>query len=500
MANVVNASTYLKTGEEYKESLRDGRVIWYRGEQIEDVTTHPATAGGINWLAELYDEQHKPESRDLMSYVRSDDARVTRAWQVPRTREDLAIRRQYIEHTSRMTLGMFGRQMDNIAMTAIGMAAYHHWFKASSERYAENIFPYFKYAEENNIMVAGLIADPQGARTKQKWSLGGRVETTLQDVADDVKLPPVLRVVKQDHKGVWISGAKVVGTVLPQAQEMFIITQPFVEPEESIWCALPCNAPGIELVLRQSLTGRTGGVHPITNRGEETDCLVLFDNVFVPHERIFSLGDSTISERYGLVGAGEHWNTVIRMTVKAELFAGLGQLIVDTLGTGKIARVRELVEGLIEYASVMRAFVIASEQLAKETESGVMWPDVNMITAARLYGVQNYSRMLETLRELAGQGPLMLYSNEDFDHPRLGPKISQFLEGFNMNARAKNILMGLVWDIAADGYGMRQELFERLNGYPIFFLKERLYNEYDRTSAMKTILRFLGIDEVEARS
>ena len=487
----VTTGSFLKNGEQFKESLRDGRLVWYRGERVEDVTTHPATAGGIDWLASLYDMQHAPEHRELMTYVREDGQRVTRVWQVPRTRDDLRLRRELVELTSRQTLGFFGRQLDNIALTMIGLAAYEHLFRKDNPELAANITRYIRYAEENNIIIAGLIADPQGARAKEKWSLGGRTE--LERHGEVARLPPLLRIVEERDDGIVIAGAKIVGTILPQAHEMIVITQPFVAPEESFWCALPANAEGLHIVLRQSLVKGPPHEHPLASRGEEQDCLIIFDNVFVPRERIFSIGNPDLSLEYGLMGAGEHWHTLIRMCVKAELLVALAQLIIDALGTIKIAKVRELAADAILFAQAQRAFVLAAEQCAITTESGVVWPEVDFVTAGRVYGIEGYGAILDNVRELAGQGPLMLFGDEDFAHPELGPLLSQVIEGFDMISEEKNLLMGLVWDITSDGYGMRMNYFERLNGYPLFFLKERLFGEYDRIANVEFLADFLGL-------
>jgi 4-hydroxyphenylacetate 3-monooxygenase len=483
---------FVKTGSDYKASLRDGRVVWYSGERIGDVTTHPATAGGVQWLADLHDLQHDAEHRDTATYVRPDGERVSRTWQIPRTPDDLRARRELTELTSRRTLGFFGRQLDNIAFTMIGLAAYEHLFRRSNPELADNILRYIRHAEEKNIVLAGLIADPQGARAKEKWSLGERV--AVDGHGDIERLPPLLRVVERRDDGIVIAGAKIVGTVLPQAQEMIIITQPFVAPEESFWCALPANADGVHIVLRQAVSRpEPTREHPLASRGEEMDCLIIFDNVFVPIERVFSLGDPALPLEYGDIGAGEHWHTLIRMTVKAELLVALTQMIIDALGTTKVAKVRELAADVILYAQGLRAFTTAAENSAIVTESGVAWPGVDFVTAGRVFGIEQYGRIIEAVRELAGQGPLMLFSDADFRQPELGPLLTQVVEGFDMVSEAKNALMGLVWDITSDGYGMRMDYFERLNGYPKFFLKERLFGEYDRVAGVEWLAEFLGL-------
>src|ERR1041384_5452484 len=114
------------------------------------------------------------------------------------------------------------------------------------------------------------------------------------------------------------------------------------------------------------------------------DSLVLFEDVFVPNERICSLGWTGLAGRYGDIAALEHWHTLTRLSVKADLFAGLGQLICDGIGTSHRPGVRQIVAELLEYAHILRGMVLASEEQARHTESGVLWPDATLITAGQI--------------------------------------------------------------------------------------------------------------------
>lgn len=486
----VDTGAVLRTGEQYKKSLQDGRTVWHAGNRVEDVTTHPATAGGVERLAALFDMQHEAEHQDVMTYVREDGQRVTRAWQLPRSKEDLRAKRQMGELSSRHTLGMFGRQFDNIAWTMLGLGAYEHLF--DDPELAGNIGRYIRFAQDNNIMIGGIVADPQGARAKEKWSIGERIP--LKNHGDTDRLPPLLRIVEKRADGIVIAGAKIVGTVIPQADEILILTQPGVSPEESFWCALPANSEGLHIVLRQALAHPPSATeHPLASKGEEQDCLIILDNVFVPIERVFSIGNPALPMEYGDIGAGEHWSTLNRMTVKAELLVALAQMVVDSIGTTRVAKVRELVADLVVYAQVQRSLVQSAQDYAITTASGVTWPQVDFVTAGRVYGVEHYGAMIGKLREIAGQGPLMLFSEKDFAHPELGPLLCQVTEGFDMVSQEKNLLMGLVWDVTSDSFGTRVDYFERLNGYPLFFLKERLFGEYDRVAGVEHLARFLEL-------
>jgi len=84
---------FLRTGAQYIASQRDGRQVYYKGEVIEDVATHPATGGGVQTIARLYDQQHAAPTQDVMTYLRPDGERATVSFMVPRTKEDLRRRR-----------------------------------------------------------------------------------------------------------------------------------------------------------------------------------------------------------------------------------------------------------------------------------------------------------------------------------------------------------------------------------------------------------------------
>jgi 4-hydroxyphenylacetate 3-monooxygenase len=488
---------YLKTGAEFKASLQDDRTVFYKGEKIQDVTTHPATSGGINIHAKLYDDQHKEGSRDKLTYIREDGARVSTAWMIPRTKEQLVQRRESIEYIARETYGIFGRPLDLMPTIAIGMAAYLPTFRSKGSEYAENVLRYINYAQENNIMGPEVLVDPQNDRSKAA-AAGDRLGASVS-TKGGASTPALLRVVKENSEGIFISGAKAVGSISSQGNEMILsnLLRPNLLPEESLWLAVPINTPGLTMVCREMVSKPESSAwdHPIASRGEEMDSFLLFDDVFVPKDRIFNYGVPELNGLYGPVTVGAHWHILSRLCVKAELFSGLAQMIVDALGTGHIAGVRTLVAEVIQYAQVLRAFVLASEEKAQMTEGGVMWPDVNMLTAGRLYGIEHYPKVLHILRELCGQGLVMRLSESDFAHPVIGPRLDWILEGHNISAKDKNLLMNVVWDLTTDSHSGRVGLFENVNALPAPLLKERLYREYDREPFMSFIRKNVGLPE-----
>ncbi|MGE0746213.1 MAG: 4-hydroxyphenylacetate 3-hydroxylase N-terminal domain-containing protein [Rhodospirillales bacterium] len=484
-----NRHKFLMTGEQYLESQRDGRVVYYKGEVIEDVTTHPATGGGIRTIARLYDHQHDPAHQDAMTYLRSDGERASMSFMVPRTKEDLRRRRRAIEHISRETFGFYGRGIDMIAMVHVGMLGVLPTFRKHCPEYAENLVAYRDYAEERNLHLAEIVAEPQGVRGR---TAGTPPDTPLPDRA-------VARIVRESSKGIWISGVKAVATAGAQAHDITIgRVYPTPNLEECFWVAIPANAPGVKQFCRE-LTGNPDSSpdeHPVTAFGEETDGLLAMDEVFVPRERIFAMKSTALHDTnlFNTLARHEHWYTLTRMAVKAEMYAGLGRVLCDTLDLVPVPAVRQRIADLYQVAQILRGMVIASEEMGEMLPGDVFSPNANLVTAARAYALETMPMVLATLQDLSGMGLMVRLSDKDLDVPvAFGKPLSWFLDQKDVSARDKDKVMDLVWDVTCSGTAQRVKLFEVANAQNLPFLKERLFREYPVQDMADACRSFIGL-------
>jgi len=360
----------LKTGAEFKATLDDGRQLWLGGRKLDKVTDEPALAAGVELIASMFDDQFKPEFAEATTYVEPTTGELaSRAWQVPRSSEELTDRRRMIEYTSLKTAGTFGRPPDLAPAIVAGLMAHVDVFKEKksmiegcSPDFGENIEAYMAFGRANNLTASESLAGPQTDRSNPKAA----------EMA-------FLRVKKATKDGVYVSGAKTVGSIAAQANDIFftnlggLTTTP---PEACVWGAVPINTDGIKMISREMVSqpGANKFDHPVSSLGEEADQFIVFDDVFVPKDKIFNLGDPTGMSWYGPVCVFAHWHVLTRLAVKAELFVGAGQLVLDVLGTGKIPAVQLMLGELIEYAQTLRAFIYAAEHKASMTDSGVMTP------------------------------------------------------------------------------------------------------------------------------
>jgi 4-hydroxyphenylacetate 3-monooxygenase len=485
MATTTDRREGLLTGAEYRESLRDSREVYYRGERIDDVLSHPATGPGIEWHARLYDAQHDPATRDVLTFATEGGERRSTVWLVPRTQEDLERKRLCTEWIAWETMATIGRTPDMLPWNPIGQLAFVDEFRKLDPLRVDNLTRLFEDSARRNIHLAGVLIEPQGVRARSARAGDNR--------------GGVMRVVREDEGGITIVGAKAVGTYAPQAHELVVgsIYYPYVRPEEAFWCYVPIGSRGLRLVCREIVTepGAPPFDHPVTSRGEEADCFVIFDEVFVPWERVYSYGapEACNPLLYGLTGGGEQWQLLTHLAVKAELLAGVTQLVIEVLDIADIPAIRDLAGRVFEYAQLLRNGVIAGQARAAMTPGAILLPDAATVAAARAYGLEHYPQIVRIVQELCGQGLVMRFSERDFDNPLLAEKLALYLDATTMTAREKNRLMNAVWDLTTSAAAGRTALFENVNGLPASFLRQRLFGVYDRSAFTARVRELVGL-------
>lgn len=477
---------HLMTGEQYKESLRDGRrVIDSEGKEVKDVPTHPALRRGVENLAKIYDAQFDPSTRDITTFISPEDGkRYSTNWLVPKTKEDYKQRREMLRMSTYSTLGVFGRPNDYGSMMAMGFLSIIDKIEKENKEYADNVRRFVEFSQKHNIISADLIPDVQTDKNLPAHEKKG-----------------TLRVVEERPDGIVLCGAKPVGSVGVQGHFATVSTATSVnlEPEAALWCAVPINSPGLTLVLREPVTksDSTFEDHPIDSFGEETDNMMLFDNVFLPREYVFSLRNLKMLGLYRESGALFHWHILGRLMYRAEIFVGAAQTMVDILGTASFQGVRDAIAEIITYSSQLKAAIIAAEE-ESEMWNGVLVPSTRYLTAGRLYSIENYPRIMHILRDLSGQGLISRFPSKVWDHPEIGPILEEYLPGAGVTAREKNKFFNFLWDLSCSSHASRVALFENTNATNAPVIRSELYRSYDRSESVKFVRNYLDLPEVKS--
>lgn len=478
----------VKTGKEYIERVDKAKAdVWINGEQVKgNISNHPAFKGVMKSQAELYDLQHDVENKEYMTYSSpSTGDQVSTSFLQPKSKEDLEKRRKFIQTWARHTNGMMGRSPDyiNAGIMAYGAAA--EMFGKQDPFFQNNMVEYLDYCRENDLSLTHTLIQPQVNRSVN---------------ASQLPDPYIAaRIVEKNSEGVLIRGARLLATQGGITDEIMVFPSTLLKQadEENPYAyafSIPNNTPGLKFICRETFDyGKSNFDHPLGSRFEEMDAIVVFNNVVVPWNRVFALGDVKIcNEAYNESNAVVHMThqVVCKNAAKTEFILGLMQLMVETINIGQYQHIHEKMSEVIIALETMKAFIIASEANAKIDRWGVMTPDFAPLNAARNYYPKMYPRFIE-LMQLMGASGLMAIPNENDFNSELRPDLDKYLQAANGEAYDRVKLYRLAWDVCLSAFGGRQTLYERFFfGDPVR-MASALYNGYDKQPYVDRVKEFL---------
>jgi 4-hydroxyphenylacetate 3-monooxygenase len=262
--------------------------------------------------------------------------------------------------------------------------------------------------------------------------------------------------------------------------------------------AIPCGAKGLKFLCRDSFDlGRSHFDHPLGSRFEEMDCVVFFDDVLVPWERVFLLYDV---ERLNATPHVTHSTAhsahqgAAKNLAKCEFVLGLALLMTQTLGNAQLAHTEQYIGELMLYTELMRSCMRAAEADAAVDQWGVMCPAILPVESTRNLMMTAYPRMIEILQLLGSSSFLIQPSEADFSGP-LKPEIEQYLATDNTAARDRVKLFRLAWDAAGSAFGSRQVLYERFFASDPLTRARAMAAIYPKGEMIDRVREFLSRDD-----
>jgi 4-hydroxyphenylacetate 3-monooxygenase len=478
--------TTCKTGADHLKSLRDGRTVYIDGELVADVTEHPAFRNSVRSAAALYDFQAHPDNIELMTFV-CDGAnrRVSRAWHMPRSYEEMVLRRKALQAWAECSYGYMGRSPDHVASALVGQRMGIEIFRRHGEDRAKALAGYFEEARRNDYFLTYVIINPQAERAKD-WG----------EQADEL----VARIVDEDSGGITVRGAKMLGTSSIMANEVLVANlQPLKPGEEDLAfsCALPMNAGGLRVLSRKSYEAAASSIfdNPISSRFDENDALIYFDDVKVPWERVFVHRDADMcrAQFHDTPGhAYQNYQAQIRLSVKIRFLVGLAHRITEAIGTTNIPSVREQLGFLAAQASMVNAMLAGMEA---EGEMRGEWyvPNKHYMYSAQVLTQDLYPRVVNTVRELAGGSLIMLPSSvRDFADPALTRIIRTTQRSATLDPETKVKFMKAAWDAVGSEFGSRHTQYEMFYAGARFVTAGHSFRTYDWAGATGIVDRLLA--------
>jgi 4-hydroxyphenylacetate 3-monooxygenase len=462
----------LKTGKQHLAGLRDGRIVYIGSERVDDVTTHPAFRNAAQSVAAIYDMKADPALRDVMSYEEGGE-RVSLYFLLPRRREDLTRRMRAHRKIADLTYGMFGRSPDHVASFVAGMAMKPEALDAHGGNFSSNLLRYYDEMKRRDLYTVYAVVPPQAARNPEFY--------LRQNLAI-----PTLRVVREDDDGVVISGMKMLATGAIFADEIWIGNLIPLAPnqvKEAITCAVPVNAPGLTLWSRKPTENAASSEFdaPLAWRFDETDSMVLCDNVKVPWERVFAHDDALQARAIYIETPshcfGNHQSNV-RYWAKLRLIVGLASRITQATGASEVPAVRETLGRLASLEALIGGLVHGQIEACESWPDGYVCFNRRIMYAALNWSTESYSAVIDQLRELLGGGVFQMPADISvMEDPALRRTFETYWQTPQLDAVGRMKLMKLAWDLVGSEFAGRHQQYEKFYAGASFIVRNHSYRE-----------------------
>ncbi len=472
-----------RTGAEYVRGLRDGRQVILNGSPVKDVTTDPAFAAGVRTVASLYDIAADPANRELMTYPSPRDGRpINRAWLTPRTREDLVSRRKAIKRWADASYGFLGRSPDHVASFFAGFAGSPDFFARDGQKFADNLLKFYAKAAEEDLYLSYAIVHPTIDRAKPPHQ---QSEPNLY-----------ASIFKERDDGIVLRGAQMLGTgavMSDYIQVSIILPLKPGDEDYAFSVVVPNNAPGLRLYPRRPYAvGPTSTFdYPLSTRFDETDSLVVLDDVFVPWEHVFiyknvglAFGQFSETAAHVLGNTQAH----VRSWAKLQFLVGLTKRISDLSGQTAKPEVVSQLGDLAARVSLVEGLLVGAEAKAVPDKFGVMRPNDALLYASQVLQQSMYPEIITQIRSMMGGSMIQLPSSvAELQNPDAAADMNRYVRWPETGADQRVKLLKLLWDAVGSEFGARHLQYEMFYAGEPGAIRGRSFRTFDWAAAEELV-------------
>ncbi|HZD24660.1 MAG TPA: 4-hydroxyphenylacetate 3-hydroxylase N-terminal domain-containing protein [Alphaproteobacteria bacterium] len=456
----------MMTGEDYLASLDDGRATFFEGERVDDIPRHAILGPAARVVAECYDRFHRP-GPDAESPMMA----------VPRSAADLKARIPLLHQADLVAHVTYQSIMT--AITAGGRIGGEH------PQYNARIRAWVKTVQGGDLRVAECITDAKGDRS----------------------LPPgkqpdgdaYTRVVERRPDGVVIRGAKLHISGASLCHELLVIPTKAMKEGEgdyAIACAVPVNAPGVKIV-NTSYAPRHDDLRsfPVSAHKHCPEGFVIFDDVFVPTERIFLDGETRHAAVFAhSLGLWERLGSLSFMADEADELVGFAQLIAEANGLQKVPHVREKISDMIIHATLIRATLEAAIANCDSGPDGEAFPNELYTNAGKYHGAANYNQIVRHLHDIGGGSTATAPAVADLENNEIGALVRKYMAGADgADGEYRMRLFHAIRDLTADAYGGWKLVTNLQAGGGLYAQRIVTRKHYDLDAAKQKALAVAGL-------
>jgi aromatic ring hydroxylase len=471
----------LRSAEQYIASLKDARRVFFRGRLVPDVTEHPVIGVAVRHAAIDYQMADDPAYRELAVVSEGEGAPYSRCYQLPRTTDDLLKRSALIETATARggTLVLLIKEIGTDALCGL-LRVSSVVDRKYGTSYHQRVQEFYRDCRDNDLAVAVAQTDVKGDR-----SLSPSAQT-------DPDL--YVRIVEKRHDGIVVSGAKAHTSVSTNANELIVLpTRAMGEADRdyAVSFAIPVNTPGLTLLASafDSTAARGSPVeYPIGAHHKMMETTTVFENVFVPSERVFLAGEWDFAGPLALAFVEHHRFTAISYKLPlADAFVGCALMMADMNGISKAGHVREKLTQLISYAETLRGLTHYAAMRGVPTEAGIVSPATLYVNMAKYHFAHHYHEAVRHVQDIAGGALVTGPGAEDLENVVTARYYDKYYAGAGVGGRERLTALSLVRNLVASEFSAYQEVLAVHAEGSLEAEKQMVFRSYDSRAALELV-------------
>ena len=475
----------IRTGRQYRDSLRDGRRVWMNGERIADVTQHPALKPLVDIRAHIYDMQHDPRHAGVMTHVDAAGEQSAVALRLPRSQQDWHAKRAATDRVLREIGGVVTRVGDETIGEVWSLYDGQDVLNEVDPRFAANIRRHVEKAVLEDPFHVSANTDPKGDRSKRP-----------QEQDPDM----LLHVVRETDAGLVVRGAKFE-TAAAYANQAF--TKPTIAnwgdaelSDYAVGFICDFSSPNLRFICRTGFAGRAPAEdYPLSNRFDEVECLVVFDDVLIPWENVlFYRHTKAATYIRATLHRYSAFAFVQRNLCLADMMIGAALLNVRQTGLEKQQAVQEKLARLACYREGINAHLTAAIAAAEPSPGGLLMPQQSLLFSGRVLACSQLHEMMHLTRELCGGQICVTPDAAAFRDPETGPWLQKFYTiNTEWEAEDRRRLLAFARDLLNSDYAGHRLTFQLFAQSPPFAHLAAVYRNFDWAGPVDFVHRAAGL-------
>ena len=475
----------IRTGSDYKDSIRGTREVYINGDLVRDVTTHPAFRPIVDIRARIFDMQHEPAHQSIMTMEHQGERNAVGS-ALPFTQDDWWAKRRATDHVMEEIGGVVTRVGDETVGEMWSLYDGQDMLNEADPQFARNITHHIHAVLRADPFHVSANTDPKGDRS-----------LAPQDQDPDM----LLHVVKETDAGLIVRGAKYE-TAAAYANQAF--TKPTIAnwgnaafSDYAVGFICDLNSPGLKFICRSGFAGANPADYPLATRFDEIDALVIFDNVLIPWENVLFYRHTKAAAYIRSTLHRYSAFAFVQRTLKlADMMIGTALFNVRQTGLDKQQAVQEKLAELAIWRESINAHLTASITLAERSPAGLLMPNQSLLYSGRCIALHQLNTMTHIARELCGGQICVTPNAATFDSPLTKPWMDKYYTvNADWQAEDRRKLLAYGRDMLNSDYGAHRLTFQLFAQSPPFAQLAAVYRTFDWDGPLDFVRKSAGLSD-----